>query len=171
MKRLLLTVVIWIVIVGGLRLYTNYRETVMAASPSAASVELEEETALEESVSLVITPTFSVEKDPFALDVDDAASAGMDLRVNGHSVTFEETMKRGISLTIADVKHLAYGYNEIFINASPPLTESQLDHGVRIQVIGDHAPILDKTLWSSTGAPVSGTLVFELSATEVPHDH
>lgn len=167
--RFLLTGVIWVIILGGLWFYSSQRqlaqERIAVVSPVTRHVE--------ETYSLRITPTFSIEKDPFALQVDGAEASGLDLRLNGSPLPMQgEAFRRGEPLTLARVEGLVQGENEIFLQASPPLAESNIDHGVRIQLQKSGADVVDRTLWSRNGSQVSGTIHFALMKEgRDDHDH
>jgi len=167
--RFLLIAVIWIVCIGGLWLYTGRRDAVTDPAPPPAT----QFAALEHAYAVEVTPTFTAEADPFALNADSKTAAAIEIRLNGAAVELASApLSRGQTLALQPLKNLLAGANELFIKASPPTTESHLDHGVRVRILEDGVPILDRTLWGNQGALVSGTIMFTVSGKEkTAHDH
>lgn len=167
--RFLLVVTIWIVIVGGLWKYISQRdasrEQIIASSPVDLSVE--------GHFKLEVTPTFSTEDDPFALTTSDSNAAPFKLKLNGIELdTNVVELRRGQTLRQENIVGVLVGHNEIYVNASPPMSENTLEHGVRVKFYENNTLVVDKTVWADQGALVSGTISFSHSKTEeASHDH
>ncbi|MEH0022232.1 MAG: hypothetical protein V6Z89_21440 [Desulfobacter sp.] len=158
--RFLLSLCIWIVFVGGLWLYTWQRDAGFPEGPSQAQAveQIKGEFLLE------ITPTFSVEKDPFALQAGTGDSAPFALYLNGKAIAVPAgDIRRGQVVRISDLPDMQQGTNEFYINASPPLAENTMDNGVRLRLTDRGAAIVDHTIWGNRGAVVSGTVSFTLA--------
>ncbi len=165
--RFILTIIIWVVIVGGLWSYSKQRQIVEASivrqNPTIAKVE--------DVYSLLLTPTFSIEPDPFALQTENTDGA-VELRLNGITIPVDaDSLRRGKPWILDKVGGLVEGQNEIYVEASPPISESDLEHGVRVQVLKGEVAAVDSTLWSKQGSLVSGTIHFEMKARDDQHDH
>ncbi len=158
--RFILTLFIWTLFVGGLWLYTWQRDAGLPTGPTAmAAVK-----TIEGHFTLELTPTFSVEKDPFALMTDDAPHAAMDLHLNGENVEVHaDTLSRGKTITLENLPPLHPGFNEIYLKASPPISESGLTHGIRIRILNEMQVVIDKTVWEESGGLVSGSLPFNFT--------
>jgi hypothetical protein len=159
---------IWIVIIGGLWAYTGQRDAaqtgIIRGTPATAGVK--------EAYALHLTPTFSLEPDPFALQTEDGAGTPFQLRLNGAPMEVADNpWQRGRPLVIEKVKGLLAGNNEIFVQASPPLAESDLQHGIRLQLLKSGVAVVDGTIWSRQGSLVSGAIHFQLQTTGREHDH
>lgn len=166
--RFILTAVIWLVILGGLWSYTRQR----AAAEAVVSFDNPGVEEVKATYSLLLTPTFSLEPDPFALTSGDTGGAAVALRVNGVELPLaEESLQRGQTWTMQEVTGLVQGDNEIFIQASPPLAESGLEHGIRIRLLKSGVATVDSTVWSEQGSLVTGSVHFELEPTRHEHDH
>lgn len=167
--RFFLVISIWIVIVGGLWGYISQRDykrqQIVASSPVDLSVQGD--------FSVEITPTFSTEEDPFALTVSDSTVAPFEIKLNGTSLETEIVdLQRGQKLRLEKISGMLAGHNEFFITASPPLSEDNLEHGIRIKLFEDQTLIVDKTVWSGLGSQVSGTVSFtHMKQQEDDHDH
>ena len=149
--RFILSLIIWFVFVGGLYLYTTGRDASFARTPSAPTI-IDRETA---PVLLELTPTFSVEEDPFALKTDDTAGP-VEIRINGSAVPNEDLqISRGQTLVIDNISAVSGKLNEVFIKASPPVSESSLDHGIRVRLLNRGSVLADETVWSSGGGLVA----------------
>lgn len=155
--RFVLSILIWLILVGGLWVYTSKRDASKPQAANAASIDL----SVQGVFSIEITPTFSTEKDPFALTTDDTASSTLELKLNGTSIALPfDDLQRGKTVVLENIAGLLMGHNEIYLKASPPLSENALEHGIRIKVSEKDNLIADKTIWSSPGALVSGTVSF-----------
>lgn len=159
--RFFLTACIWIIIVGGLWLYTQQRQKAEAVlERSEPQLVL-----LEQQWDLLLTPTFGVEPDPFALQVTDEPDTPFELRINGEPLPVAAaSLQRGVPVRVTGVTGLVAGQNEIFVQASPPLEESGRSHGIRVQLSRGNTSQLDQTIWATEGALVMGTLNFALTA-------
>ena len=166
--RFLLCLAIWVVFVGGLYAYTEQRDRSFTTKTAVATVE--EKDAVR--ISIELTPTFSVEDDPFALQTQEQ-NAPFDLRLNGRAVDIANLpITRGQTLFIRDLEVALSDHNELFIKASPPVAESHLNHGIRLRLLNKDQVLADQTIWSSGGGLVSGTVPFKPPVTpEIDHDH
>jgi len=167
--RFLLCIVIWIVFVGGLWVYIWHRDAKLPDSPlPAPPVE-----TVKGNYRLEITPTFSVETDPFALQTDAPVTASIELRLNGQLLQQpDEAISRGKTLKLFNIPELSTGFNEIFVSASPPISETELDHGIRVRLLDGETILVDDTVWAGRGARVSGSVSFQTSLKmDDEHEH
>ncbi len=154
--RFILSLLIWVVFVGGLYLYTTGRDR-SSARISAAPAPIEKEAA---PIRLELTPTFSAQEDPFALKTN-KQSEPFEIRLNGSIVPVENlALTRGKTIIIDDISAVSGALNELFVKASPPVSESSLGHGVRVRLLSRGGALADETIWSSGGGLVSGTVSF-----------
>lgn len=161
--RFILTILIWIIFVGGLWGYTTQRDAALPQGPAQPAAPK----ILTGSYVLEITPSFSIEKDPFALVLDDDSSQtpGLEIRLNGRTLEVDaEPIKRGKVIRITKNLKLSQGFNEFYVKASPPMAETDLDHGLRVRLLDRSVPVVDQTIWGSSGAVVAGTVSFSLAA-------
>jgi hypothetical protein len=166
--RFILTAVVWLVILGGLWSYTRQR----AAAEAVVRYENPGVHEVAETYTLRLTPTFSLEPDPFALKTEDSPDTAIVLLLNGAAIPLEgHTLQRGETWTVEKVAGLVEGSNEIHVQASPPLSESELEHGIRIRLMKSGVAAVDTTVWSQQGSLVSGSIHFELQSTGEAHDH
>lgn len=167
--RFILVLAIWIIIVGGLWSYIAQRDAAREQITQSSPINL----AAKGTFTLEITPTFSTESDPFALTSSEVQATSFTLRLNGTSLTNEvENLERGQSVYYPHVVGMLEGHNEIYIEASPPLSESSLEHGIRLKLFKDDRLIVDKTIWAEQGALVVGTISYTNTQTkEADHDH
>lgn len=167
--RFLLVIAIWIIIVGGLFGYISKRDAnrLQVKAPVAQNIDVEGNFAIE------LTPTFSIEKDPFALNTTDSDLPPMEIRLNGIVLPVNTTeLLRGVTLRLSDLSGMLKGHNEIYVNASPPVSEDTLEHGMRVKLFQDQTVVVDKTIWAEQGSLVSGTVSFmHEEEEEGKHDH
>ena len=160
-----LVAVIWLILVGGLSLYTFERDR---RQPPPVAAETVPEAPME-AHTLEITPGFATAADPFALRSDPAAAATLLVRVAGRELyRSDKPLPAGVTLTVHPVPGLVLGHNEIYLRAVPPQGEA-LDHAVRVRLLRGGRVVLDQTLWGEKGAVVSGTLPFELAGAGEAH--
>jgi len=165
--RFALTALIWLVMVGGLTMYIQQRDRRL---PPAIKTPATEAAPMEE-YALEITPTFSPEPDPFSLKGDPPAS--LLVRMGERELYRSwQPLPAGKTVTVHPVAGLVVGRNELYLQASPPLSEALMDHAVRIRLLQGSREVFDQTLWGLSGAKVAGTIPFTLEkSTEAGHDH
>jgi hypothetical protein len=115
----------------------------------------------DQQYSLEITPTFSVEEDPFALNTAESESEQLEMTLNGNRISSGIQLERGQPQKIQNLKGVVDGHNEIYIKASPPVSQHTINHGIRIRLFENGNSIVDHTVWSSQGSLVSGTISFK----------
>lgn len=167
--RFFLVISIWIVIVGGLWGYVSQRDAKRALIQAPTATDL----AVEGVFSIEITPTFSTEEDPFALNTTDNPLPPIEVKLNGVGLTLDTgDVMRGKTIRLGNVSGMLVGHNEIYINASPPMSENTLEHGVRVKLFEDKDLVVDETIWATQGALVSGSVSFNYQdKEEAEHDH
>lgn len=158
--RFFLSLFIWIVIVGGMFAYTWQRDAGLPQGPTIVEAAKQ----IQGGHLLEITPTFSVEKDPFALESDTENTSLIELRLNGSTLDLPAVeMRRGQVIQVHELTKLQVGFNEFYISAGPPLAESMLNHGMRVRLLDGSIVLFDDTIWASPGARVSGAINFTLA--------
>lgn len=165
--RFILTFFIWLIIVGGLWTYIHYRDNDIPATVNGTGL-----ITADASVTIEITPTFNLERDPFALQ-SEIAETGLMLHFNSINIAvLENNIQRGKTYRLENIKGLVHEQNNIFFQASPPLSESSLEQAVRIRVFINNTPTAEQTFWAGQGARISGNLRFTyLPEKEAGHDH
>ncbi len=155
--RFVLVILIWVVLIGGLRFYTLQRDTALPAAASSRPMT----TIVEAEIELLVTFGFAIEDDPFALRIDTQPQVPLLIRFNGTPLaTPSTTLSRGTPLRFTSLPGIRAGTNEVFVTASPPSTESHLEHPVRIQVLHGQRVLADRTVWSAGGSQASGAVEF-----------
>lgn len=167
--RFLLVVTIWVVIVGGLWSFISHRDTRRQQITANTPVDL----SVEGQFAIEVTPTFSTEDDPFALTTSESTSPPFEVKINGTTIDMNVSeVLRGQTIRYENVVGVLAGHNEIYVTASPPLSENTLEHGIRVKLYEDSSLVVDKTVWAGQGAIVSGTISFSHSQKkEGNHDH
>lgn len=167
--RFLLVVTIWFVIVGGLWSYISHRDARRQQITATTPVDL----SVEGKFAIEVTPTFSTEEDPFALTTSESTSRPFEVKINGKTIELNASdVLRGQTIRHENVVGVLTGHNEIYVTASPPLSENTLEHGMRVKFYEDSTLLVDKTVWADQGAIVSGTISFNHSQMEEgSHDH
>lgn len=167
--RFALTALIWLLILGGFSLYIFQRDR-RTQPPMQAPVMHE---AAGENFILEITPTFSPQPDPFALQGEAGDSPSLIVRTSQHELfRAEDDMERGVPIQVQPVHGLVEGRNEFYLQGTPPLSEAHRDHAVRVRLLRDERVVADETIWGHGGAGVAGTISFTLTPmAEDEHDH
>lgn len=167
--RIALAALIWLIMVGGLTLYIQQRDRRLPPAIRAPATEA----APMEEYALEITPTFSPEPDPFALQGDPAAAASLLVRLGERELYRSgQPLPAGKTLSVHPVAGLVVGHNELYLQATPPLSEALMDHAVRVRLLQGNRELFDQTLWGVSGARVAGTIPFTLEkSAEAGHDH
>ena len=167
--RLTLAVLIWLVFVGGLGIYTHYRDaTVRAARPI---VEIQ---TVEGNYAIEITTTFAVEPDPFAVQTDELGQQpALVVRLGQREILkITDRLAAGTPIRIEPLLGLVEGTNETYLEASSRLEQVGESQAVRVQILRDGQTIAEQTFWSLPGGKVAETMRFELAiAKEAEEDH
>ncbi len=161
--RFLLVVAIWMVIVGGLWTYVAQRDQKreMIKPPVAADISVDGQFSIE------VTPTFSIEDDPFALTTSPTDSASLEVRLNGMTIDVGQSeILRGQVIRMDGVDGVLAGHNEIYVSASPPVSESGMEHGIRVKFFDASSLLVDETVWAEQGGRVSGSVSYHHSQPE-----
>ena len=163
--RPIVAALIWIVLVGGLTLYTNTREPVKA-SRTAGPQQVEGTFALE------ITPSFAAEPDPFALRSDaDRGAPALTIRVNGkEALRVTDRTEPGRPIRVEPVPGLVQGENEIYVEANPPLSAGAGAYAARVRFIRDGRTVTDRTFWSEPGSRIAETFLVKTLAQPQPQE-
>lgn len=167
--RFLLVVTIWLVIVGGLWSYISHRDEKRQQVTAKPPVDL----SVEGQFTLEVTPTFSIEADPFALTTSEGSNLPLEVKLNGEAINIDvPQVLRGQTIRHESLTGMLAGHNQIYVAASPPLAENTLEHGIRVKLYEDTTLLVDQTVWAEQGALVAGTVSFNhLQNEEGSHDH
>jgi hypothetical protein len=168
MARILAAIAVWLVLVGGTGLYLRQHEA------RAASGEAAPEAPLAAGYRVELTPTFAAAPDPFALQLDAAATApALVVRLNGTEILRRaDNVVAGEVIVLEEIPPVAEGANELFVDAAPTGDAALQSHALRVRVMRGAETIADETVWSVPGAALSGGVTFTAHvATEAAHDH
>ncbi|MGB3222572.1 MAG: hypothetical protein WBB23_07205 [Desulforhopalus sp.] len=167
--RFVLTALIWLLLLGGLSLYIFQRDR-RTQAPIQAPVMQE---ASGQNFILEITPTFSPQPDPFALQGEAGDSPSLVVRTSRQELfRAEADLERGVPVQVQPVHGLVEGRNELYLQGTPPLSEAHRDHAVRVRLLQDSRVVTDQTIWGGGGTGVAGTISFTLTPmAENAHDH
>ncbi|MCA1960149.1 MAG: hypothetical protein LDL33_05080 [Desulfomonile sp.] len=156
-----LTLLLWVVLVGGLAVYMNQRTAVQ----NAPHIDLHTAGG---QFAMEVTTTFPLEPDPFALrngENDDAQA--LVVRVNGRDVLRRtERVEAGLPIRVESISGLTQGENEVYVEANPPLDMAGKSQAVRVRVLQDASVIADKSLWSDQGNKIAAAFGVRV---ETPH--
>lgn len=155
--RFFLVAAIWLVLVGGLALYTYQRDRMQHAVVAAEPVR----EAQGESLTLELTPSFTTSADPYALEGRDAKATVLVRAADRELFASDNPIPAGVTRTVHPVQGLVLGLNEIYVRAVPPQGEAK-DHALRVKLLRGGEVLLDRTLWGEKGAVVAGSIPFEL---------
>jgi hypothetical protein len=127
-------------------------------------------------VDLEMTLTFEPEADPFALGIgteeDFHALPLVSVRLNNKPVAeLHEALPPGTPWFKQNIEGVAVGTNELFLEATPPVFDTQVRHAVRVRLLINGRTLADKTFWSESGEKVVGTLRFEFGHDRSGGDH
>ena len=159
--RIVLVVLIWVVLAGGLALYMHNRTAVQ----SAPEMELH---AARGEFALEVTTTFPLEPDPFALRSDGNEDApALVVRVNGREVLRRtERVEPGAPIRVEPFTGLGQGDNELYVEANPPLDIAGRSQAVRVRVLQDSTVIADRSFWSDQGNRIAAAFPVHIDRRE-----
>ena len=170
--RLFAAAIISVGLLGGLSAYMHVKAQWRTAAPAY------EPPAAAGIYSLEVTPSFSTEHNPFALDIGDGSNADTaSLSVSlGERILLSKSgpIAAGEIVRVEAIDGIVVGKNELLVKVSVPLNKLSRSHAVRIRILRDGIQVADTTLWSEPRQPVSGVVTLEVAAAEEieeSHDH
>ena len=113
---------------------------------------------------LVLTPTFSAVKDPFAIQLDNDETSRLTVKLGDRVLlNYLEDIQEGRSISV-DQLHFDDKYPEVYIEASPSQDEAEHACALRIQVFNTHDVLChDQTLWTEgEGHRLSQAIILNL---------
>lgn len=126
-------------------------------------------TQASEQYSLELTPTFSLEKDPFALNTDD--SPAMVVTLGGKELLALDSAAAGEPVLLEEVRGLVKGMNEFFITATPSGAAASAAQALRVRLLQGGQPVADESYWTSHGLPVKAVFRVALEGAEKEGAH
>lgn len=152
-------VIIWVVLIGGLTVYMQSRDT------AAVGVTYKPPRA-EGVFALQVTTTFAVEPDPFALRTGQTEASALLVKLNGSEILRRaDRVQAGTPIRVEPVPGLIDGRNEFYLEANPPVGLANLSYAVRVQLFRDGQLVADRSLWSEPGSRIASS--FQVSVTKV----
>lgn len=162
--RILASVAIWILFVGGLALYMN-QSTPQAAAPQASRFQAQ---AARAAYHLEIFATFSAQPDPFALQVADEPPPALVVRLGGQEILRKSEGLAADQAVRAEDIPVVLGANELYIEASPPL-DSPRYQAVQARILQDDQVVAQKSFWAAPGSRIADSFSFEIEKEETGH--
>lgn len=160
--RPLLAVLVNVAVFGGMALYISLQEE---PAPQQAAPEQAEAAG---SFALEIVTTFGAEPDPFDLPGDNENAAALVVNFRGQEILrWTERIAAGEPVRVEPLEGIKVGENEFFITAKPPLDQSNRAHAIRVRILKDGAPLVEKTIWSEPGHPVAGIVELPIASKHV----
>lgn len=167
--RIVAAILIWVVLVGGVSLYMERREQITPppeyVRPKAPGI-----------YALDVTASFSVEPDPFAVQLDEKdAPVALLLRMGEKElVRRTEKLEAGSLVAVDPIEGVVVGKNEFYIEANPPTEQLNRSHAVRVRIQRDGETVADRTFWTDPGSKLATAFVLEVApdvAKEDDHGH
>ena len=156
----LLAAVIWVVFAGGTAMYFALRPTA-----PMATLDYQPPERIADELVLELTPTFSVEPDPFSLD-----QLAFRVRLDGQLLLDEQhALQAGEALRVPAV--FSSAINELAVEANPASADQF--HALRVRVMRGAEPVLlevagsrvsEVSLWCEPGAGLSDVVRFAIVA-------
>lgn len=155
--RVLLAIFLWISIVGGLALY-------MQARPVTPQSVKGESSRTVDGYSLELATTCDLEPDPFALKTETAsAPPTLLVRINGKdAVRLEGPLASGKPFRFEPIPYLMEGTNELFVTASPPISQWFRVHALRVIVHQGSRIVEERSFWTEGGARIVGAFFLDI---------
>jgi hypothetical protein len=160
MLRFVLVILAWLICVGGVAYYMRAREPFYFADTTREHLVPR---SLTTPLDLELMLTFDPQPDPFALsDRGSGTPPGVRIRINDHVVAeLSEGIRPGSPWLKKNIEGAVAGPNELYVEATPPVEESETRQAVRIRLFQDGRTVADHTFWNEGGEKVTGTLPFQ----------
>ncbi len=168
--RPFLAVAVWVVILGGLFVYSRARHLIVPLPEPTTTIK-----PLSGEFSLELTPTYDV---PAADDFAAVPSDPIVLSLNGREIYRRQSpAPAGIPIPVTwntELSPVNEGENELFVSANPPEATYPGTPGIRVRLLRDGEEVAEETLWGHHGHKVEGPvyLVFpEYMTAPGSHEH
>lgn len=157
MKRLLAIMAIWVSFLGAVWAVTEIPPPPDSVLARVDKVKIKSSP----SIAIHVRTSFSGETNPFALD-EEGTKQTLLVRLNGTLVlvergAFDSTKEHAVA--DIDAKE---GINELFVEAYPPRHEYARSHAMTVRVMSGTKCVVDETIWSTNGEPLTSSVLFEL---------
>ncbi len=153
--RIVYAVVLCVLILGGAGWFLREK-------PSEANVPEFQYTQVAAQYALELTPTFSLEKDPFALNMDE--SPALVVRLGDKELLALDSVSAGEPVLLEEVRGLVLGMNEFFIKATPSAGSALGAQALRVRLLQGGQPVAAESYWTGNGLPVKA--VFRVTLDE-----
>lgn len=158
--RIMFTMLINIVFIGGLALYMSHRDKYAAVN----TAPLKTYTA-KKKYRLEITPAFVLQPDLFALRMTNSEKPVLLSVKMGTTEVLRLTQPNQPGKPVfANISGLNMGDNELYIEASPP--QDDICHALRVRILENSRPIADTTFWAEPGSLISDSFYFHIRGEE-----
>jgi hypothetical protein len=151
--RILAVILIWFAIIGGVGLFLDDKN-----APSQGVSDFQEKLASQTFV-LEILPTFGLEIDAFALEVDESRNSLAQITFNGNKLSYDSQLWEAQRLLSIPLTKVVSNENEVLISANVPSSVDGFG-ALRIRVLADGLTISEKTFWGEAGSQITESLVF-----------
>lgn len=154
-------VLVWVVILGGLWVYTEARDYFDRPSSNAEPI-----LPAPGKYELELTPTFDAITSVDEFSVDLTPRPTLLATLNGREIIrFTDKAPAGVAKTFSwdtNKVPMNIGPNGVYLELAAPPAEAEVRRGVRVQVLRDGESIADQMLWSQPGGPVLGRIVLDV---------
>jgi len=169
--RIVAVFLVWILFLGGISFYMHARKQAAPVSARHSGLKISEG-----HYSLEISSTFDLQPDPFAVRRDDDITRDSLLVRMGKEeiLKISDPVEAGTLIRADPLEGIIVGYNELYIEAGPPIELSSESRAVRVRILRDGKPVFEKTIWSIPGWKAAGTVYFTAdrpSEKETSHEH
>jgi hypothetical protein len=166
--RPLLVVLVWIVILGGLRLYMQTRHLFVSRHEEQVVIK-----PLPGEYTLEVTPTFAAKSgnDPFA----GTRQPALVVLLNGHEIVHHQAdMASGVKETFrwdTTKVPITTEKNEFHVEMFTPDAGVDQSLGARLALIRDGRMMADATIWSPAGEPLRDVVRLDVPEIQTPEAH
>ncbi len=160
--RIFYALALCIVILGGAGLFLREK-------PSKAGPADFRYTQASKAYSLELTPTFSLEKDPFALNPDE--SPALVVSLGDKELLALDSVPEGEPVLLEEIPGLVRGMNEFFIKATPSAASASGAHALRVRLLQGPVVVAEESYWTGQGLPVNAVFRAELERSEKETSH
>lgn len=169
--RFIGAILIWVLFIGSVSWFVSHRTlpVLQPIQPDTATSQ----TVAQDEYALAITLTFQAEPDPFTLQTeDDSADAVLIVRMGSNELLqISKRLNAGQAVRIEKLENVKLGLNEIYIEASPPVSQGNQRHAMLVELFENGNLIQQETFWSAVGGKVTGTFRFTIREHEEAHEH
>jgi hypothetical protein len=158
--KFVLSVFIWIAIIGSVVLYIETRKEI-------PPIIISENQAVVQAYDVELLVAFPLEPDPFEVRQEKKTPSTLKLYLNGKKVLDENNILKEMKpLLYKNIIGLEQGRNELYIEAFAPISYFNKNLALRLRILKGNSVYYEKTFWSDGENSIREAFIIDVARNE-----